>query len=74
VAIELHDYEMDKLPQIEWDWSEWQKGISIIGRNTGTLYENYVNGDAYLTFEDSLKLYEKLEEIMVDWTGLVDRL
>ncbi|KAH8759925.1 hypothetical protein F5883DRAFT_681614 [Diaporthe sp. PMI_573] len=71
VAIELHDHEMDKLQQIEWDWSEWQKGISIIGRNTGTLYENYVNGDAYPTFEDSLKF--QLEEIMVDWMGPVDR-
>lgn len=67
VTIEVHVHETDDVQKIEWDWTEWQKNISIIGRNTGALYENYFNGDAYPTFEDALKLHERLEEIMGDW-------
>lgn len=74
VAIEVHDHETDSVQRIEWDWLDWQQGISVIGRNTGTLYENYVNGDAYPTFEDALKLHEKLEEIMDGWKAPVERL
>lgn len=71
VTIEVHDHETDEVQNIEWNWKEWQQGISVIGRNTGALYENYVNGDAYPTFEDALKLHEKLEEIMGNWKAPV---
>lgn len=74
VIIEVHFHETDNVQRIEWDWNEWQRGISIIGRNTGSLYENYVSGGAYPTFEDALKLHEKLEEIMGDWKAPVERL
>lgn len=74
VTIKVHDHETDSVQKIEWDWTDWQKGISVIGRNTGALYENYVNGGAYPTFEDALKLHEKLEEIMGDWKAPVERL
>lgn len=74
VTIEVHVHETDTVQKIEWDWAEWQKGISVIGRNTGALYENYLNGDAYPTFEDALKLHERLEEIMGDWKAPIERL
>lgn len=72
VTIEVHDHETDSVQKIEWGWTDWQEEISVIGRNTGALYENYVNGDAYPTFEDALKLHEKLEETMGDWKGPVE--
>ncbi|KAI7775532.1 hypothetical protein LA080_006724 [Diaporthe eres] len=72
VTIEVHVHETDNVQKIEWDWTEWQKGISVMGRNTGALYENYANGGAYPTFEDALKLHEKLEEIMGDWKAPVE--
>lgn len=67
VTIEVHDHETDEVQEIEWDWAEWQKGISVVGRNTGALYDNYANGGEYPTFEDALKLHEELEEIMGHW-------
>lgn len=73
VTIEVHAHETDHVQKIEWDWTEWQKEISVIGRNTGALYENYVNSDVYPTFEDALKLHVKLEEIMGDWKAPVER-
>lgn len=73
VTIKVHVHETDNIQKIEWDWTGWQKGISVIGRNTGALYENYFNGDVYPTFEDALKLHVKLEEIMGGWKVPVER-
>lgn len=74
VTIEVHVHHTGDVQKIEWDWTEWQKEISVIGRNTGALYENYFNGEAYPTFEDALKLHEKLEGIMVDWKAPIEQL
>lgn len=74
VTIEVHVHETDNVQKIEWDWTEWQKDISVIGRNTGALYENYFNGDAYPTFEDALKLHETLGEVMGDWEAPIEEL
>lgn len=74
VTIEVHDHATDTVQQVEWDWADWQKDISLIGRNTGALYEAFVNGDPYPTFEDALKRHEQLEEIMADWKPPSERL
>jgi predicted dehydrogenase len=68
VVIEVHDHATDQVEKIEWDWADWQKKIALVGRNTGALYENFADGNAYPTFEDALKRHEQLEEIMAGWT------
>nr|POE79511.1 galactose/lactose metabolism regulatory protein gal80 [Quercus suber] len=69
VLIELHDHETNQVSRVDWDWADWLKDVAAPARDISVLYEEYANGGTYPTFDDALKLHEKLAEIMAGWTA-----
>ncbi|KAK5702849.1 hypothetical protein LTR97_003795 [Elasticomyces elasticus] len=46
ITIEAHNHASDEVKKIEWTWGkEWQAGLFYRGRNLGTLYDLFAEGD-----------------------------
>ncbi|CAG7564408.1 unnamed protein product [Fusarium equiseti] len=71
VIIEVHDFETDKVEEVEWKWHEWQEDndIPIIGRSIAAVYDRFANGgvEGLVTFAEALKRHEQLEGMLKEW-------
>lgn len=43
ITIELYDYALDEVVNVEWDWEEWQKKLPQPARMVGEVYERYAS-------------------------------
>jgi len=41
ITIELHDFAIDEVIEIKWDWKDWQKSLPWASRIVGEVYERY---------------------------------
>lgn len=71
VIIEVHDFETDKVEEVEWKWHAWQEEneIPIIGRSIAAVYDRFASGETegLVTFSDALKRHEQLEGMLEEW-------
>ncbi|KAJ4129283.1 hypothetical protein NW768_007819 [Fusarium equiseti] len=71
VIIEVHDFETDKVEEVEWKWYAWQEenDIPIIGRSIAAVYDRFASGETegLVTFEEALKRHEQLEGMLKEW-------
>jgi predicted dehydrogenase len=69
IVIELHDFATGKVEQIDWNWSEWQEALPLIGRNVAALYEAYANGqkEGIASFEEAASRHEQLSSMLEAW-------
>jgi len=67
VVIEVHDFETDKVEEVEWKWHAWQ--IPIIGRSIAAVYDRFASGETegLVTFAEALKRHEQLEGMLKEW-------
>ncbi|KAK4894858.1 hypothetical protein LTR27_006980 [Elasticomyces elasticus] len=46
IMIEVHDHASDQVKKVDWTWGkEWQAGLFHRGRNLGTLYDLFAEGE-----------------------------
>lgn len=67
VNIQVHDFETDKVKEVEWSWEDWQLGLPITARGIGMLYDNFAAGIDVPNFEDAIKRHEQLEGMLGSW-------
>ncbi|KAH7179849.1 uncharacterized protein B0J16DRAFT_347829 [Fusarium flagelliforme] len=71
VIIEVHDFETDKVEEVEWKWHGWQEenDVPIIGRSIAAVYDRFVSGETegLVTFAEALKRHEQLEGMLKEW-------
>jgi predicted dehydrogenase len=69
IVIELHDFATGKVEQIDWNWSEWQEALPLIGRNVAALYEAYANGqkEGIASSEEAASRHEQLSSMLEAW-------
>ncbi|OBS18798.1 hypothetical protein FPOA_10526 [Fusarium poae] len=71
VTIEIHDFETDKVEEVEWKWQAWQEenDIPIIGRSIAAIYEQFANGEekGLVSFEEAFKRHEQLDGMLKQW-------
>lgn len=66
-TIQVHDFESNQVDELEWGWQDWQEELPMPARNIGAMYEAWLEGKNYPTFEDAAVRHEQLEEILGDW-------
>lgn len=71
ILIELHDFENEKVEQIEWKWTEWQKSLPIIARSVAAVYDAYADGrsEGIASFEEAAIRHEQLNGLLSEWQG-----
>jgi hypothetical protein len=71
VIVEVHDFETDKVEEVEWKWHAWQEenDIPIIGRSIAAVYDRFADGETegLVTFGEALKRHEQLEGMLKEW-------
>ncbi|KAF4430548.1 hypothetical protein F53441_13952 [Fusarium austroafricanum] len=69
VVLEVHDFETDKVEEVQWKWEEWQEEIPIIGRSVAMVYERFADGgeEGLVSFGEALKRHEQLEGLLKEW-------
>jgi hypothetical protein len=57
VTISVHQFETDKVEQIEWSWSEAQLDVPILSRSVQTCLVGVAEGnrEGYVSLEDAAK-------------------
>ncbi|KAM7194678.1 hypothetical protein V8F20_007870 [Naviculisporaceae sp. PSN 640] len=66
-TIKVHDFESNQVEDIEWGWQDWQEELPMPARNIGAMYEAWLEGKNFPTFEDAAVRHEQLEEMIGDW-------
>ncbi|EGO53957.1 hypothetical protein NEUTE1DRAFT_124342 [Neurospora tetrasperma FGSC 2508] len=78
VKIEIHDYQTDKVEEVEWKWEEWQEELPAPARNVGSVYEGVWEAwnegiskeegreKRYNDWEVAGRRHELLERLLVD--------
>lgn len=71
VNIELHDFETDKVEQLDWDWESWQAELPMVARSIGMIYEKFAEGNqiGVASFEDALVRHQQLEGFLSQWNA-----
>ncbi|KAI9149095.1 transcription co-repressor GAL80 [Paramyrothecium foliicola] len=69
VIIEVHDFESDKVEQVEWKWADWQEELPVVGRSVAAVYDAYADGrtDGLASFEDALRRHQQLGGLFSEW-------
>lgn len=72
-TIEIHDFEGDKVEEVQWGYPAWQEELELPmpARNVGSLYEAFAKGTGkgYPTFEDALRRHGQLEGMLAEWSA-----
>ncbi|KAJ6582868.1 hypothetical protein DFH09DRAFT_277700 [Mycena vulgaris] len=69
VRLEVKDFAKNTVEQIDWHWEAWQEELPSVARSVGALYEAFVEGQDYPTFEDALKRHEQLDGMLAGWSA-----
>ncbi|KAF4973156.1 hypothetical protein FSARC_500 [Fusarium sarcochroum] len=69
VTLEVHDFETDKVEEIEWKWEDWQEEIPIISRSVAAVYDQFAEGgkEGLVSFDDALLRHEQLQGLLEEW-------
>lgn len=69
VTIEIHDFETDRVEEIDWKWETWQEELPMIARSIGMVYEKFADEDkvGLAAFEDALIRHQQLEGFLDKW-------
>ena len=44
MTFEVHDFETNKVEEIEWGWEDWQEKIPVIARCVAAVYDRFAEG------------------------------
>lgn len=74
-TIELSEYPAVPVPprtkmevkEEKWEWPDWQEGLPVTARNIGLIYEAFVEGEYYPTFEDAARRQKQLGGLWGGW-------
>ncbi|KAL1792529.1 hypothetical protein ACET3X_009036 [Alternaria dauci] len=68
VVIQLHHFDTDQVEKLDWDWSDMQKEIPIVGRDVmGCLFafaDGNEEGDGWVGLEDAAKYARMIETFL----------
>ncbi|KAF5025862.1 hypothetical protein F66182_2084 [Fusarium sp. NRRL 66182] len=69
IKIEVHDFETDKVEEVDWKHEAWQEEIPAVSRSIAAVYDTFADGgkEGLVTFDDALLRHEQLEGLLKEW-------